>query len=538
MGLRTRLRETFRRRPAAESAPVVTGGEGAQRIGYEYGAALMPTTTRTAAAYSQERQQIMTQLYQAYLTCPWVAAPIDLIARTVTAGGLQVVSNAMAADGTVPPDSPEVTRLRRLMRYVNPQHDMVQLLRSAVIDLNLFGDAYIEIVSLLGEPVALYPLDSTTMTVVADAHGEVTGYVQVVDGLGGTRTADFTPEQVIHISLDAPRGGAYGVGPAQKALLPVTAWLFTEATIKECFRRGDPPRIHVDLAHLSDVEVQRWREQYMVFNLGPKAVGTPTITTGDGKVVVLDPRKVTDYLDASRQLRDEIIATFGVPPGKLGIIESGNLGGGTGESQDKTYRVNTVIPVQSLVLEKINFHLLQQGFGIEDWHLEFPEIDYRDSAVVEGIRDMRLRNGTYTRNRYADEIGEPPVPGGDEAVLVDRQNIVRWADMNAMSKAGIAFKLKGTSLEPDPPAPGAPVTLHKVADPVTPASPAAAPAASTGAPPGSPEDQPGLAGDALQGAGPRESTALDETWQRLYRARRAQALEELPPTRELVGAGR
>jgi len=535
VGLGARIRDAFRRTPVAEAAPAgpsASAAAGAQRIGYEYGTALMPTTSRTAAAYSQERQQVMTQLYQAYLTCPWVAAPIDLIARTVTAGGLQVVSDALSDDGTVPPDTPEVTRLRRLMRYVNPRQDMVQLLRSAVIDLNLFGDAYIEIVTLLGEPVALYTLDSTTMTVVADAHGEVTGYIQVVDGLGGTRTAEFTPEQVIHISLDAPRGGSYGVGPTQKALLPVTAWLFTEATIKECFRRGDPPRIHVDLGHLSDTEVQRWREQYMVFNLGPKAVGNPTITTGDGKVEVLDPRKVTDYLAASKQLRDEIIATFGVPPGKLGIIESGNLGGGTGESQDKTLRINTIIPVQSLVLEKINFHLLQQGFGIEDWHLEFPEIDYRDSTTVENIRDTRLRNGSYTLNRVRDEIGEPPVDGGDDPVLVDRQNLVKWSDMDAMSKAGIAMKLKGTSLEPDAPTPGTPVTLSKP-DPVEP--PVVQPVPFDASPLG-PEDGPGLAGDLPQGTGPRES--LDEEWRRTYRARRTQALAELPPARELVGAGR
>src|SRR6185503_8309498 len=190
---------------------------------------------------------------------------------------------------------------KRLLKWTNPREDMVQLLRSAVIDLNLFGDAYIEVVTLLGEPVALYTLDATTMTVVADDHGEVTGYIQQVDGAGGTRTAEFTPEQVIHISLDAPRGGVYGVSPAQKALLPVTAWLFAEATIKECFRRGDPPRLHVDLGQKQDTDVQRFREQYMVFNLGPKAVGTPVITTNGGQVQVLDPRKVADYLATTRQ---------------------------------------------------------------------------------------------------------------------------------------------------------------------------------------------------------------------------------------------
>lgn len=524
MGLFSRLREAVAGRTsvteAASDTPGPARGAEVQRVGYEYGAGLVPSSARNAAAYSQERLQILNQLHQAYLTCPWVAAPVDLIARTVTAGGLEVVADS-EDDGTVPTQTPEVERLKRLLKWTNPREDMVQLLRSAVIDLNLFGDAYIEVVTLLGEPVALYTLDATTMSVVADDHGEVTGYVQQVDGGGGTRTAEFTPEQVIHISLDAPRGGVYGVSPAQKALLPVTAWLFAEATIKECFRRGDPPRLHVDLPHMQDTEVQRWREQYMVFNLGPKAVGTPVLTTGGGAVSVLDPRKVTDYLDTTRQLRDEIIACFGTPPGKLGIIESGNLGGGTAEGQDKTFRVNTVIPIANLVLEKMNFHLVQQGFGIGNFHLEFGEIDYRDSAVVENIRDIRLRNGTYTLNRVRDEVGEPPVAGGDDPILVDRQNLVMWADMDAMSKAGIASKLKGTVLEPGEVEPGEPMGVAK--------------AAPVGVPTTNPEDKPGLANDAIQGDAPRESVGiavpmkrLPAGWDAEYRARRARALESLP----------
>lgn len=523
MGLRSWIRDTFRA-PIAEATPAAADGPArgteVQRLGYEYGAGNV-SSARTAAAYSQERLQILNQLHQAYLTCPWVAAPIDLIARTVTAGGLQVVADT-TDDGDVPPDSPEVARLKRLLKWTNPREDMVQLLRSAVIDLNLFGDAYIEVVTLLGEPVALYTLDATTMTVVADDHGEVTGYIQQVDGTGGTRTAEFTPEQVIHISLDAPRGGVYGVSPAQKSLLPVTAWLFAEATIKECFRRGDPPRLHVDLNHTQDTEVQRWREQYMVFNLGPKAVGTPVITTNGGLVNVLDPRKVIDYLATTRQLRDEIIACFGTPPGKLGIIEAGNLGGGTGESQDKTFRVNTVIPIANLLLEKINFHLLQMGFGITGWHLEFGEIDYRDSKTVEDIRDMRLRNGTYTLNRVRDEVGEPAVEGGDDPILVDRQGVIKWADMDAASKAGIASQLKGTALEPGQPTPGEPVELTKPEP--TPAVPTA---------PLNPEDAPGLTNDALQGDAPEESLIsnlkpLPAGWDAEYRTRRRQALESLP----------
>lgn len=520
------------------------------RAGYEYGIQIGGSSASTQDAFAQERLQILNQLYQAYLTCPWVSGPIDLIARTATAGGLDIVVDDLDNhEGAIPADPPTVTRLRRLMKFTNAREDMVQLLRSAAIDLLLFGDSYIEVVRLLGEPVALYTLDATTMTVLADEHGEVTGYKQSVDGI---RSALFDPEDVIHISLDAPRGGVYGVSPAQKALLPVTAWLFTEATIKECFRRGDPPRVHVDLGSMKDQDVIKWREQYIVNNLGPKAVGTPILTTGGGVVTAIDPRKVEDYLQASRQLRDEIISCFGTPPSKLGIIEAGNIGGaGTAEGQDKTFRINTIFPVQALILEKLNYHLVQVGFGITGWHLEFGEVDMRDSKVVEDIRDLRLRNGAYTLNRYRDEIGEPPVDGGDDPVLIDRQNIVLWSNMDALSQAGIAYKLKGTALEPGDPQPGQPLDIQKPDQPDVipmpqqpqpgqPAQPASAagdplpsPGASSGPDRGLPaKDRPGGAGDAAQGKAPRESIVdllSQQQWLVEYLKERRVAAEALRP---------
>jgi HK97 family phage portal protein len=541
VGLKDRARrliDSQRVRPARtqarESLDEPTAKQVA-RTGFENGLPLNLTTRSAQVAATSERQQVLIQLHQAYLTCPWVSNPIDVISKTVTAGGLQLVCDQDLPEDQQPTDTPPVARLRRLLKTTNPREDMIQLLRSTVIDLLLFGDAYIEIVWLLGEPVALYTLDAPTMTVLSDAHGEVSGYSQNVDG---QREAQFTPDEVIHISLDSPRGGLYGVGPAQRALLPVTAWLFTEATIKECFRRGDPPRLHVDLGSLQDTEVQRWREQYTVNNLGPKAVGTPVITTRGGVVTVLDPRKVTDYLDAEKVLRDQIISTFGVPPAKLGIIETGNIGGGSGESQDRTFRINTVIPIANLVLEKLNYSLLARGFQIGDWHLEFAEIDYRDSKIVEDIRQMRHQAGAYTTNDWRGEIGKAPIPGGDVAILLDRQGPVAWDDMEAMSKATIAYRTAPlTAAGVNGYVPGVPAAL--VPEPAAPV-PDRIPDA-----PGDPEDKPGLSKDAAPGTPPEESAfgrdarKLGEAWQRSYRARRKLALAQLPKAdeREKVGAG-
>jgi hypothetical protein len=93
-----------------------------------------------------------------------------------------------------------------------------------------------------------------------------------------------------------------------------------------------------------------------------------------------------------------------------------------------------------------------------------------------------IRNGEWTLNRARADIGEPPVEGGDEPVLIDRQNLVQWSHMADMSAANIAAKTaKGevaappeheppprpvTGPEPEPPeeepAPAAPAESHRL----------------------------------------------------------------------------
>lgn len=507
-----------------------------RRRGYEFGVPLTSEYPSAQMAASAERQQVLQQLHDAYQTCNWVSSSIAVIARTVTAGGLQIVPDDDLPENEAPEEPAEVLRLRKLMRFTNPTEDIIQLLRNVITDLLLFGDSYLEVITLLGEPVALYLLDATTMTVLSDAHGEVTGYRQDVDGM---RTATWDVDGVIHISLDAPRGGLYGVSPAQLALLPITAWIFTMATIQETFRRGDPPRMHVDLAHFEDNDVQRWREQYTVYNLGPKAVGNPLITTGGGAVQVLDPRKVTDYLDAERVLRDQIISSFGVPPSKVGIIETGNIGGGSGEAQNKSFQINTVIPIANLLLEKLNYHLVKIGFKISGWHFEFAEVDFRDSITVEQVRELRLKYGAYSINDWRAELGKQPIPGGDTNIVDTRTGIVAWDDMEAMSKASIANKVAPlTAAGVNDYVPGVP---DPEMEPVAPMDQKAPPQGKVPPVPDnppnqprSPEDQPGRSKDAIQGKPPKESLyeadrrSLEAAWGKAYRARRKEALRTLP----------
>lgn len=472
-----------------------------ERSGFEYGIApggLNEYNQGVGASTQTDRRSLMTELYDCYISCPWAFAAVNSVARTITAGGLVTDWNSDSGEGDqeMPDKPPQVQALERLLAFTNPREDIRQLMRGVVTDLMVFGDAFIEVVWVGNLPVSLYSLDAPSMFPIADEHGTITGYVQVTDF--GQR-ATFEPREVIHISMDAPRSGVFGVSPMLAAQVPITAWMFAAATGKEMFRKGLPPTIHADFpAGMQAAEINRWLAQYSQRNIGPRNIGYPIPTKNGGRITELQHSRIADvetYLD---QKRDEILAAMGVPPAMAGVIESGHLGSGTGESQQKTFRVNTCEPIAQLVLEKINYHVVRLGFGITDWVLKFAEVDLRDSKVIEDIRDTRLRNGSWTLNRYRVEIGEPPVDGGNDAVLVDRQNIVLWSDMDAMSKATVVGK--GST---------APSAGH--------AAPSAGQAPADPAGPG-PEDS--------------DRAAPSEHFRRLYRKRLGKALAELPELQE------
>jgi hypothetical protein len=560
---RTRARVASWLAPANDPLMEARAQPGAQpavveRQGFEYGVprqGINEVYSGLGASTQSDRRTMMQQLYEAFLACPWAWAAVNAIARTVTAGGLVMDwdSDTGEGDQDTPAKPANVLAVERLFKYCNEREDIRQLMRGVITDLLVFGDAFIEVVWMGSIPVALYSLDAPSLYPIADEHGKITGYVQVTDF--GQR-AEFDPRDVIHISLDSPRSGIYGVSPTQANLLPITAWLFAAATAKETFRKGNPPNIHVDHpASANETTINRWDATYAVRNIGPRNIGVPITTKGGGKVTELQRGIIKDYLEFMDQKRDEILAGYGVPPAEAGVIEAGNIGGGTGESQRKTFLTNTCQPIAELVLEKINFAILARGFLVADWHAKFAEVDMRDSKVIEEIRDLRLRSGAWTLDKYRADIGEPAVPGGDQPVLVDRQNLVLWSDMDAMSKATIAAKVKGSSLDVDEPSDGKPAHLSKPEPVIGPAgappapgvtppqlaahAAAAAGAAAPGEPGQPPKPPPGQAGKAAAPVKEAEDTIgadwrrLSAAWTASYAARRRRALAELP-----TGGGR
>ena len=116
-----------------------------------------------------------------------------------------------------------------------------------------------------------------------------------------------------------------------------------------------------------------------------------------------------EFLELIRYSRDCIIAMFGVPPAKVSIIETANLGSGSTEAQDKLF--GKVINTNCRVIERaFNKNIGRSGF---QELFEFIKEDHENKLNRAEIEDKQLRNGTTFIIEVRSGYGLPPVDWGN-----------------------------------------------------------------------------------------------------------------------------
>lgn len=115
--------------------------------------------------------------------------------------------------------------------------------------------------------------------------------------------------------------------------------------------------------------------------------------------------------------RDEILHAHGVPPQKVGIVETGKLGGNLASEQIVEYKNSIVTPGQEMVSTRMD-RLIEVGFGTTDLKFQFDPYDAEDKKLNAEVDQIYLNGRVRTPNevraqRFPDT---QPLEGGDEPV--------------------------------------------------------------------------------------------------------------------------
>ena len=97
--------------------------------------------------------------------------------------------------------------------------------------------------------------------------------------------------------------------------------------------------------------------------------------------------KDMNFQDLGRSVRDEILAIFGVPASKLGLVEDVNRA--NADTNDYTYQKETILPKLRLIEEKLNEKLMplyDTGLVVKFDNPVPEDKDFRLREISEHIR--------------------------------------------------------------------------------------------------------------------------------------------------------
>lgn len=380
-----------------------------------------PTTAKTKGAPTETD---FKTLYRIYKQESWVRASIDVIRRAALANSWEVRPNTRKKPEQADEQNKEF--LLDFLERPNPEDSFDVILGDLVGDLQTYGNAYIEIVkNYKGEVAELYNLDATTMKVKHDEHGVILGYTQ--ESEAGS-TVDFEPNEVIHFKLTSKGSSVYGLSPLESLIRPVDTDLKAQIYIAKYYENFGAPKALFKFKNATPEQVRRNRLYLATQVAGVENAHKNLVLEGDVEYTPLGTAmKDTETLKIREYLRGEILAVYGVPPHKVSIIKTGQLGGNVDQWQDRTFKQETIIPLQRKIMDKLNHKLVKGIFGIMDWEIDFGDVLEQDRKTAAKIHEIYLEQGVLLIDEVREELGLSPLADGidfeDEGLLENEDNV-------------------------------------------------------------------------------------------------------------------
>lgn len=305
-------------------------------------------------------------------------------------------------------------------------------------DREALGNGFLEVVpDRQGKPAELAHLPAPEMWIRLDEMGYVqfknSEYAHFRDyntdpkKYGDLKSTDPLREgtartSVIHFSRYSPWSPFYGVPSIMTAWNAVVLWTLISEYNLGFFTNSAIPDYAVIIEGEAGDDVISVVQEY--FRTGLKGQHHKTLVMeapGGGKIhfekLTSDNAKEGSFRLLRTDCRDEMLHAHGVPPQKVGIVETGKLGGNLASEQIEEYKNSIVNPGREAVTTALN-RIIQDpvvGFGFPDLEFTFEPYDTEDRAANATVDGTYLDRGVVTPNevraeRYPDR---DPLPDGD-----------------------------------------------------------------------------------------------------------------------------
>jgi HK97 family phage portal protein len=316
-------------------------------------------------------------------------------------------------------------------RQENPDHPLADLIaqpnacdsgiaffEGLYSNLLLFGNAYVEAVSVDNTPREFHSLRPDRMSVLPGRSGWPAAYDYTVAGqkvrydMAGDGMAP-----ILHLKCFHPLDDYYGFAPiaaAQVALDTHNAAGFWNKALLDNAARPSGALVYsgADNGHLTEQQFERLKSELTENFSGVLNAGRPLLLEGglDWKTLSLSPKDM-DFIEAKAAAAREIALAFGVPPLVLGL-PGDNTFANYAEANRAFWR-QTIIPLVSRT-QKTFAAWLRPAF--EPFRFEY-DVDRIDALAADRESEWRRIDAAsfLTQDEKREAVGYGALPRGTNA---------------------------------------------------------------------------------------------------------------------------
>ncbi|MCL4797649.1 MAG: phage portal protein [Bryobacteraceae bacterium] len=357
-------------------------------------------------------------------------------------------------------EGPEGKRLEieRFFRKAFGKRSFAQGMGCVWTDYEAIGNGFLEIIpDRTGQPAELAHAPAPEIWVRLDG----LGYVQHKQGRYAHFRDYFVEEEhyadlpekdplkakwsgtfLTHFSRYSPWSPFYGVPAIMPAWNAVALWTLVAEYNLQFFNNNAIPDYAVVIEGEAAEDAVEVIQEYFRTHLKGQAHKTLVLEAPNGSKIRFEKLTSDSAREASFRLlrqdcRDELLHAHGVPPQKVGIVESGKLGGNLATEQIEEYKNSIVTPGQEMVVSVLS-EIIERGFKVSDLWFEFEAWDLDDREANSRVDATYLDRGVLVpnevrRERFPDldplSDGDLPLGGAAafEAAIEEIQREVRKA---------------------------------------------------------------------------------------------------------------
>lgn len=354
--------------------------------------------------------------YLKAIKVPWVWPCLSVIMYNFAASRWGLVEHH---DDDIDPD--ETDPFVQLLQKPNPQQTGFGFLELAIAYLELTGNVYIttEEVDGSGQPRELYLPNPARMRILPGPDG-VQGYIYDASpsgnsgSLGNGALIPYDPDEVIHIKYPALLDGYHGVGNVEASEILVN---IVSAMAQQEFSYWDSGGRIIGVLEtdrrLSDQDFYRLKRDWQLASADRKQrMRTAILEQGLKYTPIAEGMRSLDLVAIDKNKRDQMLAVFGVPLPKLGIMEMAQY---KMDEADAMFWQEKMHPLFDRWEDGIQT-LVDRFSPQRQWRFERHTFEDDAYKLQNAATLVTTPLGTVDEGRAM--IGLPPLPNGNGQVLL------------------------------------------------------------------------------------------------------------------------